>query len=97
MYACIIIINTHHFVVWFAWYGLKFLYFPCTDVNADNVLYMLTKYKFNPASWGKLAMGLRLRSAPKQIERVYKGEEAQLAALINHWVANESTSPGRSW
>ena len=58
-------------------------------MNDDNVLYMLKKYKFNPASWGKLAMGLRLGSIADQIERGHKGSDAQLTALINHWVAND--------
>ena len=73
---------------------IEILYFPCTDVNADNVLYMLKKYKFDSHSWEKLAMGLRLHSTPKQIERVYKGADVQLTALINHWVANDIN---KSW
>ena len=63
-------------------------------MNADNVLYMLMKHKFNPASWGKLAMGLRLGSTAEQIEKDCKGSDAQLTGLINHWVA---TDTNKSW
>ena len=63
-------------------------------MNADNVLYMLMKYEFNPASWGKLAMGLRLGSTADQIEKDYKGSDAQLSGLINRWVA---TDINKSW
>ena len=63
-------------------------------MNADNVLYMLMKYKFNPASWGKLARGLRLGSTAEQIEKDYKDSDAKLTGLINHWVAKDIS---KSW
>ena len=68
--------------------------FPCTDVDANNVLYLLKKYKFNPASWGKLAIGLKLGSTADQIDKDYKGSDAQLTGLINHWVAMDTN---KSW
>ena len=73
---------------------IEIFYFPCTDVNADNVLYLLKKYDFKPASWGKLAIGLRLGSTANQIEKDYQGSDAQLTGLINHWVA---TDINKSW
>ena len=63
-------------------------------MSVDNVIYMLEKYKFDSLSWEKLAMGLRLHSTAKEIERDYKGSDAQLIALINHWVANDIN---KSW
>ena len=63
-------------------------------MNAGDVLFLLKKYKFNPASWVKLAAGLRLGSTADQIEMDHKGSDAQLTALINHWVANDIN---KSW
>ena len=63
-------------------------------MNVDVILCMLKKYKFNPASWGKLAMGLRLGSTAEQIEKDYKYSDAKLTGLINHWVA---TDISKSW
>ena len=63
-------------------------------MNAGDVLFLLRKYKFNPASWVKLAMSLRLSSIADQIEKDHKGSDAQLTALINYWVANDSN---KSW
>ena len=63
-------------------------------MDANNVLFLLKKYKFNPASWGKLATGLRLGSTAEQIGRDYQGSDAQLTGLINHWVA---TDINKSW
>ena len=72
----------------------EIFYFPCSDVNTDNVLYMLHKYKFNPASWEKLAMGLKLGSIPDRIKMDYLGSNAQLTGMIYHWVANDVN---KSW
>ena len=63
-------------------------------MNADDVLFLLKKYKFNPASWIKLATGLRLGSIADQIEKDHKGSDAQLTAVINYWVA---TDIKKSW
>ena len=63
-------------------------------MNADDVLFLLKKYKFNPASWRKLATGLRLSSIAEQIGRDYQGSDDQLIALINRWVADDIN---KSW
>ena len=63
-------------------------------MSFDNVIYVLKKYKFNLRSWVKLATGLRLGSTADQIEKDHKGSDAQLNALINHWVA---TDINKSW
>ena len=63
-------------------------------MNTDKVLYMLTKHRFNPSSWKKLAIGLRLSSAVEQIEKEFSGSLSRLTRLINHWVANDIN---KSW
>ena len=73
---------------------LEIFYFLCTDVNADNVLYKLKKYKFDPASWEKLAVGLRVSSVVNKIGRENRESNAQLIALINHWVDKDKN---KSW
>ena len=55
-------------------------------MSIDNVIYMLKKYKFDPHSWEKLAMGLRLAASIEQIEMHHGDPNTKLIALIKQWV-----------
>ena len=58
-------------------------------MDTDNVLYMLTKHSFIPASWDKLAIGLRLSSSVADIEVESSDSHSRLARLIYSWVHHD--------
>ena len=65
-----------------------------TEVDADNVLFMLQKHKFPDHKWKKLARGLHLGGIVGGINSDEDGDSSKLIALINHWVHNDAD---KSW
>ena len=59
-------------------------------LSADEALFCLSKHRFPPAKWKRLARSLRLAGATSTIEADAANVGGRLQALIIHWVANDS-------
>lgn len=68
--------------------------FQFTEVDADNVSFMLQKHKFPDRKWKKLARGLHLGGVVDDIDFDHQDASSKLIALINHWVGNHTD---KSW
>ena len=65
-----------------------------TEVNSDNVPFMLQKHNFPDHKWKKLARGLHLGGIVSGINSDEDDDSSKLIALINHWVRNDAD---KSW
>ena len=58
------------------------------------MLFLLTKCKFSPEKWKKLAVGLKVSHAVDKIDNDKHDCDGKLIALIHRWVDNDRD---KSW